>query len=428
MAILSSRSAIGRRAVLLLLDIALTHVRSRTRQTAVALAGVATGVGFSIAMAALMQGSQEDFVQQMIDAMPHVSVTDEFRAPELQPVERLSGTGAVALRGVKPKDELRGIKNAKARTAQLRTLPGVDVAPTLTGSVVIRYGGKDIGVSMAGIEPEAEIRVSKIEEDMRQGSLAALRTTANGIVIGNGLAEKLGASMGATLIVSTPAGQLRRMKVAGIFRSGVVALDDGHAYTLLKTAQILFDRPNVINQIRLRLDDIAQARPLARRVEGMLGYRSESWDEANESILEIFFIRNIIMFTVVGAILLVAGFGIFNIVSTITHEKSRDIAILKSLGFRQRDIRTIFVVEGLLFGAAGSLGGWLLGYALCRILGAVPFEVSAFTELTHLPLLYSPWHYLIAAGLALSSAGIAGFLPARRAARLNPVDIVRGAG
>ena len=414
--------------MLLLLDIALTHVRSRTRQTVVALAGVATGVGFSIAMAALMQGSQEDFVQQMIDAMPHIRVSDEYRTPDPQPVARLYENAAIALRGLKPKEELRGIKNAPARIAQLRDLAGIDVAPTLTGSVVIRYGGKDIGAAMSGIEPESEIRVSKVAEDMREGSLAALRTTADGIVIGDGLARKLGADMGATLLVSTPAGQLRRMKVVGTFHSGVVALDEGRAYTLLKTAQILFDRPNVVNEIRLRLDDIDQARPLARRIEAMLGYRSESWDEANESILEVFFIRNIIMFTVVGAILLVAGFGIFNIVSTITHEKTRDIAILKSLGFRQRDIRMIFVAEGLLFGCAGSLAGWVFGYALCRLLGSIPFEVSTFTELTRLPLLYDPLHYVIAAAFAIGSAGFAGYLPARRAATLNPVDIVRGAG
>jgi lipoprotein-releasing system permease protein len=414
--------------MLLLLDIAWTHIRACTRQTVVALAGVATGVGFSIAMAALMQGSQQDFVQQMIDSMPHVSVTDEFRAPDPQPVDRVAAGGAVALRGLKPKEELRGIKDAKAQLARLRALPGVEVAPTLTGSVVVRYGGKDIGVSLSGIEPEAEMRVSTVEDDMHSGSLVSLRTVANGIIVGDGLAKKLGARMGATLTVSTPSGQPRLMKIAGLFHTGNVALDNGRAYTLLKVAQVLLDRPNVINQIRLRLADVEQARPLARRIEGMLGYRSESWDEANESILEVFFIRNIIMFTVVGAILMVAGFGIFNIVSTITQEKTRDIAILKSLGFRQRDIRRIFVVEGLLFGGAGSLAGWLFGYELCRALGAIPFEVSTFTKLTHLPLLYSPWHYLIAASFALGSAGIAGWLPARRAAQLDPVDIVRGAG
>ena len=164
-----------------------------------------------------------------------------------------------------------------------------------------------------------------------------------------------------------------------------------------------------------------------KKIEAMVGYRSESWEEANESILEVFFIRNIIMFTVVGAILVVAGFGIFNIISTITYEKARDIAILKSLGFREHDIRAIFLFEGLLIGGAGSLIGAGLGYGLSRTLATIPFEVRFFTEITHLPILYSPLHYAIAAGSAMLAAGIAGYLPARKAAHLNPVDIIRGA-
>jgi lipoprotein-releasing system permease protein len=131
---------------------------------------------------------------------------------------------------------------------------------------------------------------------------------------------------------------------------------------------------------------------------------------------------------VVGAILLVAGFGIFNIVSTITHEKARDIAILKSLGFREADMRRLFLLEGLAIGAGGMMLGWAMGYALSLLLGLVRFELRGVSgELTGLPLAWSFWHYAIAGALALVAAGVAGYLPARRAARLNPVDIVRGA-
>lgn len=133
------------------------------------------------------------------------------------------------------------------------------------------------------------------------------------------------------------------------------------------------------------------------------------------------------MFTVVGAILIVAGFGIFNIISTITYEKARDIAILKSLGFRERDISAIFLFEGLLMGIGGSILGWGLGYGLSAVLATIPFEVEAFTEFTRLPILYSSTHYAVAGAAAMVAAGIAGYLPARKAARLNPVDIIRGA-
>jgi lipoprotein-releasing system permease protein len=151
-----------------------------------------------------------------------------------------------------------------------------------------------------------------------------------------------------------------------------------------------------------------------------------SWQEANEDLLSAFEVRNFIMYTVVGAILLVASFGTYNIISTITHEKTRDIAILKSLGFTERTVRSIFLIEALLIGLAGTVVGWMLGYGLCRALETIEFK-SPFMDVTHLPLYYTPVHYLLAGLVAMTASGIAGYLPARKAARVHPVEIIRGA-
>jgi hypothetical protein len=126
----------------------------------------------------------------------------------------------------------------------------------------------------------------------------------------------------------------------------VTARDEGEAFVLLKNAQVLSERANAINEIQLRLEDPNDAPAVAARAEAQLGYKSVSWQEANESVLEALIVRNAVMYTVVAAIMLVAGFGIFNIVSTITHEKARDIAILKSLGFPQGDMQRLFVRPG----------------------------------------------------------------------------------
>ena len=176
----------------------------------------------------------------------------------------------------------------------------------------------------------------------------------------------------------------------------------------------------------MRADDIMGARDLATRIEAATGYKSVSWQEANEDLLSAFEIRNFIMFTVVGAILLVASFGTYNIISTITHEKTRDIAILKSLGFQERQVRRIFLLESLIIGVAGTLVGWALGYALCLALGSIEFK-SPFMDVNRLPIYYTPKHYLLSASVALSASGIAGFLPARKAAQVQPVEIIRGA-
>lgn len=409
----------------LLLDIALTHIRGRLRQTIVSTLGVALGVGFSVAMASLMEGSQRNFVDELIDALPHISISDEQREPQIQPAARRFD--AVSIIGLKPKDDRRGIRDNRAVMATLRAwVPGA-LAPSLVGQAVMRYGGKDQAVSMLGVEIEAEKRVSSIEEDMRQGQLKDLLTAANGLIVGDGLLKKLGTRVGETVAVTSPSGVLKRFKIVGAFHTGVTALDNSQAYTLLKNVQVLEEKLNTINQIRIRLDDVNAAASIAKRIEAQIGYKSVSWEEANEGLLEAFFIRNVIMYTVVAAILLVAGFGIFNIVSTITHEKARDIAILKSLGFAEADMRRIFLAEGLLIGLIGSGLGWCLGYVLYTILGSIEFNIQGPTDITRLPVYFSPAHYLVAAAFAVVSAGVAGYLPARKAAELNPVDIIRGA-
>jgi lipoprotein-releasing system permease protein len=190
---------------------------------------------------------------------------------------------------------------------------------------------------------------------------------------------------------------------------------------------VLLERPNVVNRVRLRLVDHASARDLAQRIEARYRYRSESWQEANEDLLGLLVIRNIILYTIVTAILIVASFGIYNVVSTVVHEKTRDIAILKSMGFTQGDIRRIFLLQGALVGLFGAVCGWGLGYILVNILGSVEIRLQGLVDVQHLPVDHSFVHYAIAGGFALAAATLAAYLPARRAARLRPVEILRGA-
>ncbi|MDX0806965.1 FtsX-like permease family protein [Sinorhizobium medicae] len=413
-------------AMRLIFDIALTHVAGRGRQTLVAVIGVAVGVGFSIAMAALMQGGQDDFVRQLVDTMPHVDVTDEQRTARRQPAEDLFE--AVAISGLRPRDDRRGIINPTKAVSWLEEwMPG-RLAAVLNVQGVIRYSGREVGAVVIGIEPEKEMRVSPIVEDFESGSFSALAAGGNNVVIGDTMASRLGAALGDTITAISSEGRARNFKIVGLFHTGTTARDEGEGYVLLKNAQILSNRPNAINEIRIKLDDPNAAPSIAHRVEVELSYKAVAWQEANESILEALVVRNVIMYTVVAAIMLVAGFGIFNIVSTITHEKARDIAIMKSLGFSETDMRRLFVIEGLAIGIAGSLLGWTLGFAITYALSQVRFEIAATgQEMTRLPIAWSVLHYGIATGFALASAAVAGYLPARRAARVNPVDIIRGA-
>lgn len=411
----------------LLLDIAFTHLRHRKRQTLVSLVGVALGVGFFIGMASMMQGFQRYFVTKIIDVSPHIVIKDEYREPPVQPVERRYADGAIDLRGVTPREEVRGIRHSEGILSNLRNRPGLHVAPTLRGQIILRYGNQDVTASLYGIVPEQERLVTNLEKDLVAGSLTALLTTPNGVLLGEGLAYKLGATMGDSLSVISPAGVVMMMKVVGIFRTGITGMDNTECYALLKKSQILQARLNVVNQIRIRLSEIDQAEPLARSLEQRYGYRTESWEESNRNVLGIFVIQNGIMYSSVGAILLVAAFGIFNIISTVIYEKLRDIAILRSMGFTASDIRWIFLAEGWLVGILGALIGWGLGFGLVKLLGMIHFKVEGFVKTQGFILYHTPWHYLLGAAFAIIAAGLAGWLPARKAGGIDPVDIIRGA-
>ena len=410
---------------LLLLDLSITHVVARGRQTLVAIAGVSLGVGFSIAMAALLHGSQEDFVDQLINAIPNVQISDERREAQRQPAQDVFA--AAQIENLSPRDDPRGIRNPVAMISAIRAVVDGNVSEALTTQGVIRYAGRDTGVALSGVIPEHELNVSQIGDDMSEGRLTDLNARADAVVLGDNLVRSINANLGDPITVVSPSGDVHRYRLVGIFNSGNNTADSSTGYLHLPTAQVFAGRPNAVNDIRIALNDPDSAPVVASWLEAQFGYKSVSWQEANQAILESFIVRDVIMYTVVAAILLVAGFGIYNIISTITHEKTRDIAIMKSLGFYERDMRRLFVMEGLAMGIGGSVLGAILGALLTVALGQIEFVNPESDDPIMIRMTFSVIHYSIAIGIALGSAVFAAYMPASKASSLNPVDIIRGA-
>ncbi len=406
--------------------IARAYVTSRPRQTLVSVLGVMMGVGFYVGISALMQGFQEDFVRRIVDISPHVIIRDEFRLAPIQPVADRNPASTVEIRGVKPRDEPRGIRSADAILEALAREPGMAIAPTLLGQAFLRYGGKDTAVNLLGVEPEKERRVSSLERDLIDGKLDDLAENANGIIVGIGIAKKTGLVRGSNVSVVSGYGVTLQMKVVGIFETGIVSLDDAQAYVHLKKNQVLQRRTDVVNQIRIRLTDIDRADEVARTIEARHAYKTESWRESNQNIFGIFVIQNGIMYSTVGAILVVSGFGIYNIVSTVVNEKRHDVAILKSIGFSETDIRRIFLMQGLIVGIIGTALGWLLGFLLIQLLASIRFDIQGMIRTQGFVLNRSILSYAVAGGIAIAVSALAAYLPARKAAALNPVDVIRG--
>jgi lipoprotein-releasing system permease protein len=409
----------------LLLDIAWTHVTTRVRQTLVGMAGVAMGVGFTIMMAGLMQGSQIDFLHQLVDTMPHVTVQDERRAPPEQPADR--EYGAVQMSNVANVNSRPGIKYPQSVMASLRSwIPG-DVTPSVRTTAIIDHGGGRIGITLVGIDPRQEVRVSKLASQMREGQISDLTRAPNGIIIGQALAEKLAVRTGETLTLTGGESTEVTATVVGVFRSGLKRVDEGQIYSLISFAQVMMGQSGIINELRLRLNDPLTAQKVAAEVEAQTGYKSVSWEEANSDLLSSFAVRDFIVLTVMGAMLLTSSFATYNIISTITYEKRQDIAIMKSLGMREYAVRNIFIVEAAIIGVVGILFGWLLGYGLCYGWSKITIYNTMTGTTVPLSIYYSAMQYIVAGGISLLCCTGAAFFPARKATRVHPVEIIRGA-
>lgn len=405
--------------------IAWKHVRTRVRQTLVGTAGVSIGVGFTIMMAGLMQGSQIDFLQQLVDAMPHITVTDDTRSAGSQPADQLYG--AVGVSNAPNVNQRAGIKTPDAVIASLESwVPGA-VAASIKVNAIIAQGPARVGVTLTGIDPRTEARVSKLATQMRQGQLGDLSRAPNSIIIGLSLAQKLGVEVGNTVLLSSGEAAPIPVTVVGIFRAGLKQLDEGQIYSPIRTAQIIAGQTGLINQLRFRLQDPLLAQKVAARVEAQIGYKAVSWQEANSDLLGTFAVRDFIMMTVMGAMLLVSSFATYNIISTITYEKRHDIAIMKSLGMREYKVRRIFVIEAAMIGSVGILFGWVLGYFMCLGLQQITVYNTISGATRPIAIYYSWSQYFVAGGISLLCAAGAAFFPARKATRVHPVEIIRGA-
>jgi lipoprotein-releasing system permease protein len=409
----------------LLLGIALRHISRRRRQTVVAVSGVAVGVGFFLAVSAMMIGSQNDFIKTLIDAAPHIIISDELRSPPQQPGFRVFRNGVVVLRNYKVRNEVRGLKDWPAIMRAANDEPGAIASPSLSGAVTLHLSGREEALSIIGIDPEIETRVSTIEDKLRVGRLHDLETVQSGVIIGEEMAQRLGVGMGDIVSATSGAGTTRSLRIVGLFKRGQSQLGATSGYVLLREAQSLLGRPFIINRIGVKLADPYRAQEVSRRLEGRFGYKAESWEERSADFLSLLVTRNVIMYSVVSAILLVASFGIYTVVSNSVADKRRDIAIMRSMGFSEGDLQLIFVAEGIVLALVGVLFGWALGYGLMEILGSLKFPIAG--EDKYLPLDRGARQYAIAASASLFAGVIAAWLPARKSSRVDPVDILRGA-
>jgi lipoprotein-releasing system permease protein len=409
----------------LLIHIAWAHVSNRVRQSLIGVLGVATGVGFSIMISGVMQGSLAHFISMLVDAMPHITITDERKSVALQPAEQIYG--AAQRSSFRAAEKRSGIANPNVLIASLKTwLPG-GIAPSARVAAMFNFGGAQFGVALTGIDPRQEEGVSKLATQMLSGSIYDLTRGSNTIIIGQALANKTGARVGSTVTISLAQGRSISSSIVGLYRSGVREIDEKRVYSLMRTAQLISGQPDLVNEIRIQLDDAFTARELADSIENQTGYRTIPWQEANADVLSTFKVQESISYIIMGAMLLASTLAIYSIISTITNEKRHDIAIMKSLGMKEHIVQGIFILEAAMVGCVGIPAGWALGYLLCLGMSHITASNPITDGVLRLPVSFAPIHYVVVGLIALACCAMSAFLPARKASRLHPVDIIRGA-
>jgi lipoprotein-releasing system permease protein len=333
----------------------------------------------------------------------------------------------IAVRNQKPRDEERKVKNGNQIIREIEKDPRVEgVAPFLGLQGIYRFGMSQQAGTLAGVDILREDQLFKVKDNLIAGDMLRMETMPNGIILGAGLADKLGASVDNTVIVISSKGVSLDMKVVGISKTGITLQDNTRAYISLRNAQRLLQQSGTyITDINVRLRDVDQAEAVAKEYQERYGYKAEDWKASNANVFGIFRIQNLTVTFVIISILVVSGFGIFNILMTIIYEKMPDIAILKAMGYRDRDISQVFLIESLAIGSTGGLLGLLLGFIASKIVGMIPLNIQGFVSVQYLVINFNPLFYLAAFAFALVSTTVAGYFPARKAARFDPVEIIR---
>jgi len=410
--------------------ITIRYLLSHKRQSLVCIAGVTISVTMFIAMSAMMAGFTDKFIIETVESSGHITIKDEPRETRTPILERAypNPNAMLALANVKPRDTIRKIDNPTGLVHALETMPGiVAAAPEVFGDVIATFGTKTLNLNIYGVEPEKQISVTTIADDLLEGDFQRLRTTADGVIIGKGVADVLGARMDDSITLASATGGKTSARVVGIFRTGVTPVDYSRGYMLLSSAQTLLDKKNIINQIVLRTRDYTQAREYAAQIEGVCGYRTESWQESNANFLKIFSIQQVITYIITGALLVVAAFGVLNILIMAVLERVNDIAILRSFGLSRLDIGVIYTLQGLLIGIVGAALGLGFGKLAVEGLRRIPITLEGLIRSEGLLMSEHASQYYLSFFAAIIVVLIASAYPAWRAAKYDPVEVIRGA-
>lgn len=392
--------------------IATRFLREGKAQSTLILVGIAVGVAVIIFLTALVTGLQHNIINRTLGTQAHIKIQPpEDRNRVLPPV---AGSTRLVLES-KRAQRLRSINNWQQVRDVLDTLPRLTaVSPVISGPAFARRGEALLPVTLFGIDPPRYQRIIPIQDKIAAG---AFRIGAGDAVIGSQLATDLGLSVGDKLRVDGGQGRESAVNVAGIFELGVRELDARYVYLDMKQAQSLLDLPGAATTIDVKVDNIFDAQAMATQITRLTGLKAESWIETNAQLTNALQSQNLSTRMIGVFVALSVALGIASVLSVSVIQRTREIGILRAMGTTRQQMLWVFLIQGAVFGLAGSLLGGMAGYGLVSVFNAFA------SKLFHIPM--NPWLPVLATGLATITGILSATVPARRAASLDPAEAIR---
>lgn len=418
--------------------LALRYLLRRQRQTIFTFLGVFLGTVAYVAVSGFFLGFQTYMVRQLVDSTAQIHIqARQYTLSEHELDKPFFGTkSGEAVTHVfwnPPPAGMQGytaVQNPQSWYSRLAVDPRVEAfSPLLTAPALFTVSKVSVSANLIGCNPAQQAKVTTVASYMADGRFDDIGYGGNRIIMGDELMRRLGAALNEIVMVSVGTHSAVPFKVVGRFMTGNRAVDL-QAYGALADIQQLRGTPNQVNEIGVRLKDYSQAAEIATSWSQIAPENIESWDQQFANFLAMFKLQTTLRFAMIATVLIVAGFGIYNILNMTVNQKRQDIAILRSMGYDTLDIILLFFSQGFIIGIFGAAAGLFVGYLVCLYLQTLSFMgpgTSAGTE-THLHISLSLAIYIQATALALITSSLASILPARTAGYLTPIDVIRQGG
>jgi lipoprotein-releasing system permease protein len=381
-----------------------------------------------ITLLGFMNGLNDLLDGLILNRTAHIRLYHDINVSKNQPIDLLSPNTSNFVNSIKPKNQRLELYNsAQIMQAIKQDARVLGVAPKINAQVFYNVGTIDLTGVINGIDPDEENRLFMFSDYVTRGNYLDLKNIPNSIILGKGVADKMAANIGDVIQVTTSKGERLQLKVVGFFQSGLQDLDKVQSYCSISTTQKLLGvSSNYITDVQVKLKDILQAPAMAKEYQRY--YETDAIDiqQANSQFETGSSVRTIISYAVGVTLLIVAGFGIYNILNMMIYEKMDSIAIMKAIGFSGKDVNLIFIFIALSIGVFGGILGLLVGFGMSNIIDNIPFNTESLPTVKTYPINYNPLFYIIGAIFSLVTTYFAGYFPSKKASKIDPVIIIRG--